>query len=65
VDVGEWASRLQTLVDAPRLSSTQIQQVRDRYAPLTIGHQYKSVLSGNRKAQGVNVPASPVRTMIN
>jgi glycosyltransferase involved in cell wall biosynthesis len=64
-DVGEWASRLQELVDAPRLSSIQIQQVRDTYAPLTIGHQYKSVLSGNRKAQRVSVPASPVRTIIN
>jgi glycosyltransferase involved in cell wall biosynthesis len=64
-DVGEWASRLQELVDAPRLSPIQIQQVRNRYAPLTIGHQYKSALSGNHKAQRVSMPASPVRTMIN
>jgi len=58
-DVGEWASRLQELVDAPRLSSIQIQRVRDRYAPLTIGHQYKSALSGNRMARRIGMPALP------
>lgn len=58
-NVGEWASRLQELVDAPRLSSIQIQQVRDKYAPLTIGLQYKSVFSGNHNAHRGSAPTSP------
>ena len=64
-DVGEWASRLQQLVDAPRLSPMQVRQVKDRYDPLSIGHQYKSVLSGNRKTQRAGMPASSARSVVN
>ena len=56
-DADEWASRLDRLVDAPRVPSHQIQQVIDRYDPRAIGARYKSVLFDNQDGLKGDVPA--------
>jgi glycosyltransferase involved in cell wall biosynthesis len=43
-DVDEWASRLDYLVDAQRLSPSEIQEVRNRYNLGAIGSRYKSAM---------------------
>jgi glycosyltransferase involved in cell wall biosynthesis len=58
-DADEWASRLDRLVDAPRLLPDQIQRVKTQYDPLAVGARYKSVLLDNRGRLKGDVPAIP------
>jgi glycosyltransferase involved in cell wall biosynthesis len=48
-DTDEWASRLNYIVDAPRLALHQVQQIRTRYNPRAVGAKYKSVLLNNQE----------------
>lgn len=58
-DVDEWADRLVTLVDAPRLSTKIVDRVREHYSIRSIGRRYLKALKGESHRSSITDAFQP------